>query len=123
MKYNSSIMKNNRIPVVTVVSVAIFSAALASSSFLSLSHQYDRIFYAFAQTQRANTASDLSLSNLIKQGSPLQGSKSSPVTVIDFSDFQCHLCNRFVKATEPQINSTYVQTGKIALVFEHLPNR
>jgi protein-disulfide isomerase len=33
------------------------------------------------------------------------------------------LCGRFVKATEPQINSTYVQTGKIALVFEHLPNR
>jgi len=37
--------------------------------------------------------------------------------------FEWHLCNRFVKATEPQINSTYVQTGKVALVFEHLPNR
>jgi protein-disulfide isomerase len=77
-------------------------------------------FAAFAQTQ-GNTA--LSLSNLIKEGQPHQGSATAPVTVIDFSDVQCSLCDRFVKATEPQINSTYVQAGKVALVFEHLPNR
>ena len=49
--------------------------------------------------------------------------QAAPVTLIDFSDLQCTLCDRFVKATEPQINSTYVQTGKVALVFEHLPDR
>jgi protein-disulfide isomerase len=73
------------------------------------------------QTTQGNAA--LSLSNLIKEGQPHQGSTSAPVTVIDFSDLQCSLCDRFVKTTEPQINSTYVQTGKVALVFEHLPNR
>jgi len=51
-------------------------------------------FYAFAQTQQ-NAA--LSLSNLIKQGAAYQGSTSAPVTLIDFSDLQCHLCDRFVK--------------------------
>jgi protein-disulfide isomerase len=63
------------------------------------------------------------LSNLIKEGQPHQGSTAALVTLIDFSDLQCPLCGRFVKATEPQINSTYVQAGKVALVFEHLPNR
>jgi len=63
------------------------------------------------------------LSNLIKQGAPYQGSTSAPVTLIDFSDLQCHLCDRFVKATEPQINSTYVQTGKVTFIFLDLPNR
>jgi protein-disulfide isomerase len=78
-------------------------------------------FYTHAQIQRNIS---LSLANLINEGSPYQGSISSaPVTIIDFSDFQCHLCNRFVRATEPQINSTYIQTGKVALIFEHLPNR
>jgi protein-disulfide isomerase len=33
------------------------------------------------------------------------------------------LCNRYVKNTEPLINQTYVETGKVALVFKHLPNR
>ena len=84
--------------------------------------------YTFAQTQGgANTntgpANNLALSELVKRGSPYEGRTSAPVTVIDFSDLQCHLCDRFVKATQPHINSTYVQTGKVAFLFLHLPNR
>src|SRR5215831_189390 len=101
-----------------IITATIFSAALAYSSSPI---PFYKSFYAFAQTTQANAA--LSLSNLIKEGQPHQGSTSAPVTLIDFSDLQCHLCNRFVKATEPQINSTYVQTGKVAFVFLHLPNR
>lgn len=65
----------------------------------------------------------LSLQDLIRNGSPFQGKVSAPITVIDFSDFQCYLCNRFVKNTEPLVNQSYIQTGKVALVFNHLPNR
>ncbi|HYT45163.1 MAG TPA: hypothetical protein VEP90_22745 [Methylomirabilota bacterium] len=96
-------MKNNRIYVVMVsITSVIFLAALGSSfsSFHSSLQSY-KPFYAFAQTQE-NAA--LSLSNLIKQGAAYQGSTSAPVTLIDFSDLQCHLCDRFVKATEPIIN-------------------
>jgi protein-disulfide isomerase len=64
-----------------------------------------------------------SLSALIEQGSPYLGNLSAPITIVDFSDFQCHLCARFVKNTEPLINETYIQTGRVALVFKHLPNR
>ena len=106
---------------VMVISVIILTALASSfSPLLSSLQSYPKPFYVFAQIQE-NTA--LSLSNLIKQGASYQGSTSAPVTLIDFSDLQCHLCNRFVKATEPQINSTYVQTGKVAFVFLHLPNR
>jgi len=65
----------------------------------------------------------LPLQDLIKKGSPFQGNVSAPITIIDFSDFQCYLCNRFVKNTEPLVNQSYIQTGKVALVFNHLPNR
>jgi len=65
----------------------------------------------------------LPLQDLIRNGSPFQGKVSAPITVIDFSDFQCYLCNRFVKNTEPLVNQLYIQTGKVALVFNHLPNR
>jgi len=103
---------------VVTVTFVIFLAALATSLFLLLSSLQP--FNAFAQSQK-NVA--LSLSNLIKHGAPYQGSTSAPVTLIDFSDLQCHLCDRFVTATEPQINSTYVQPGKVAFIFLHLPNR
>ena len=117
IKYIKSkdIMKGEiRISNATAIIAAIIYSA-ASFSILSLSQSY-----AFAQTQ-GNAG--LSLTNLIKQDQPHQGSISAPITIIDFSDLQCRLCQRFVKSTEPQINSTYVQTGKVALVFEHLPNR
>src|SRR3989442_12567772 len=116
-------MKNNRIYVVRVMVISVIILTVLTSSFsplLSSLQSYPRPFYVFAQIQEDAA---LSLSNLIKQGAPYQGSSSAPVTLIDFSDLQCHLCNRFVKATEPQINSTYIQTGKVAFVFLHLPNR
>ena len=76
-----------------------------------------------ASAQNNNNNKNISLANLIKEGSPHLGSPSAPVTIIDFSDFQCYLCARYVKNTEPKINETYIQTGKANLVFKHLPNR
>jgi protein-disulfide isomerase len=75
-------------------------------------------FIAFAQT-----SSNLTLSSLISEGSPYYGNITSPLVVIDFSDFQCYLCKRYVDNTEQQLNSTYVQPGKAIYVFKHLPNR
>ncbi|HEY6537213.1 MAG TPA: thioredoxin domain-containing protein, partial [Candidatus Nitrosocosmicus sp.] len=111
---------------VTIISIIAFSSFILTMSFPSfLQHSYDKLLSveAFAQTQGREDNTSLSLSNLINQGSPYQGSKLAPVILIDFSDLQCKLCQRFVKYTEPQINSTYVQTGKALLVFKHLPNR
>ena len=86
---------------------------------------FDHKIFAITQTYSTETSSSSSssLSNLIKQGSPYMGNLSTPITIVDFSDFQCHLCARYVKNTEPQINETYIQTGKVVLVFKHLPNR
>ena len=130
-------MKNIRMPIIASISAVIFLAtALALLISLSVLQQYDGIFYVYGQTQGIargqqqitnpvpySSSNILSLSSLTSQGSPYQGSKSAPVTVIDFSDLQCHLCARYVKNTEPKINETYIQTGKVALVFKHLPNR
>jgi protein-disulfide isomerase len=133
---NKMIMKNIRTPTIATISSAIFLAtALASLISLSVLQQHDGTFYVYGQTQgiagggqqqitnAASSSNILSLLSLTSQGSPYQGSKSAPVTIIDFSDFQCHLCARYVKNTEPKINETYIQTGKAALVFKHLPNR
>ena len=71
----------------------------------------------------AQTLDNLTLSNLISQGSPYYGNLSAPLVVVDFSDFQCHLCKRYVDNTEQQINSSYIQSDKAVYVFKHLPNR
>ena len=64
-------------------------------------------------------SSSLALKNIIANAAPIFGNQSAPVTIIEFGDFQCHFCGRFAKQTEPQLNSTYFQTGKANLVFKH----
>lgn len=71
----------------------------------------------------AQTLDNITLSTLINQGSPYYGNLSSPLVVVDFSDFQCHLCKRYVDNTEQQINSSYIHSDKAVYVFKHLPNR
>ena len=90
--------------------------------------EYDGDFYFIAVSAQTsnrdyNQSNFLSLDNLVQNGSPYIGNISSPITVVDFSDFQCYLCNRYVQYTEPFLNETYIQSGKMALVFKHLPNR
>ncbi|MDQ3837790.1 MAG: DsbA family protein [Thermoproteota archaeon] len=110
-------------------SVLILVILIVASSTLSTHSEFMNDYYVFGspqlqlqpQQQQQNTG--LSLSTLASQGSPLLGDPTAPVTIIDFSDFQCYLCARYVKATEPLINQTYIQSGKVALVFKHLPNR
>jgi protein-disulfide isomerase len=67
----------------------------------------------------ATTPNNLSVASLIKQGSPIIGNPAAPVTLIEFGDFQCEFCARFAKVTEPDVNATYIQTGKANMVFKH----
>ena len=94
---------------------------LTLSVVVVINHYYIDIS---AQESNQNQTMTLALRTLVVQnGSPFIGNLSAPITLIDFSDFQCYLCNRYVQNTEPQINETYIQTGKAVLVFKHLPNR
>lgn len=62
---------------------------------------------------------NLSPQSLIKTGSPMFGSASAPITIVEFGDFQCKFCDRFAKETEPLINATYIQTGKASMIFKN----
>ena len=41
------------------------------------------------------------------------GDPNAPVKIIEYSDFQCPYCARFVKDTEQQLIDTYIATGKV----------
>jgi len=111
--------------ILTVVLVFLsgIQGVILSSSSYYLGGQVFALQEHINDNQKDNNNNKLSLSNLIKQGSPHLGDLSAPITIIDFSDFQCYLCARYVKETEPIIYETYIQTGKVNLVFKHLPNR
>jgi protein-disulfide isomerase len=104
-----------------IILVLAVITGVFSSSFSPHTTDYS---YVYAATTEQQQKADVSLSTLINQGSPYLGDPyTAHITIIDFSDFQCYLCARYVKATELLVNQTYIQTGKVILIFKHLPNR
>jgi protein-disulfide isomerase len=51
----------------------------------------------------------------------IKGDKNAPVTMLEFSDFECPFCGRFFSGTLPQIVSDYIDKGKVKLAFRHFP--
>ena len=75
-------------------------------------------------TQATTNASNrFSLQSLEEEGAPILGVESARVIIIDFSDFQCPRCERYVRSTEPEIKKEYIETGNVAYIFKHFPWR
>ncbi len=47
----------------------------------------------------------------------VKGSDDAPVTMIEFSDYECPFCERFFIQTLPQIQKDYIDTGKVKFVY------
>ena len=54
-------------------------------------------------------------------GAPVKGQPNAPVTLVEVSDYHCPFCQRHFLTTQPQIDATYVASGKLRHVFIHLP--
>ncbi len=52
---------------------------------------------------------------------PVRGSKNAPITIIEFSDFQCPFCARFHIQTLPLLLENYIDSGKVKLVYRDFP--
>jgi len=52
---------------------------------------------------------------------PVKGDANAPVTIVEFSDFECPFCGQFYTNALPEIISEYIDTGKAKLYYRHLP--
>jgi protein-disulfide isomerase len=50
---------------------------------------------------------------------PALGSASAPVTIIEFSDFQCSFCKKFWADTLPKLKEAYIDKGKARFIYRH----
>ena len=64
-----------------------------------------------SQTKSAN--------ELSVESGPILGSASAPVTIIEFSDFQCSFCKRFWADTLPKLREAYIDKGKVRFIYRH----
>ena len=52
---------------------------------------------------------------------PIIGNPDAPISIIEFSDFQCPFCARFHTQTLPLILDEYIEQGKVKLIFRDFP--
>lgn len=71
------------------------------------------------QQQSSTVHVNISSSSIV--GSPVKGNSSAPVTLVEFSDFQCPFCGRFFSEIMPQIQKAYIDTGKVKFVYKQYP--
>ena len=50
-----------------------------------------------------------------------KGADGAPLTLIEVSDFQCPYCRQWTETTYRQLDSAYIRTGKVKMVFINYP--
>lgn len=108
-----------------IISILLLVVISSLSLLLLFTSNYNSFYVNAQKNNEISYDSLLSINNILvnNTNSPNLGNPDAPITIIDFSDFQCFMCARYVKNTEPIINQTYIQTGKAKLVFKHFPIR
>lgn len=56
----------------------------------------------------------------VSDDDPILGDKNAPVTIVEFSDYQCPYCRSFFNDTLPLITEKYIKTGKAKLIYRDL---
>lgn len=58
---------------------------------------------------------------LTVDGEPTKGDKSARVVLVEFTDYQCPFCGRYVRDAYAQIEAEYIKTGKLRYVIREFP--
>ena len=69
--------------------------------------------------QKQGTREDLV--RLLEDGPGAKAGKpEAPVVIVEFSDFQCVYCKKFLRETFPRVKERYIQPGTARIVYRHL---
>jgi protein-disulfide isomerase len=54
-------------------------------------------------------------------GVSMLGDKNAPITIVEYTDYQCPFCQRFHMSAYPEIKKQYIDTGKVRFFSKDLP--
>ena len=65
--------------------------------------------------------STLEVMSVSADDDPVLGNPEAPITIVEFSDFQCPYCGKFVAESMGKLKEDYIDTGIAKLVFRDFP--
>ena len=73
------------------------------------------------QQQPMPPAAPTTISSVSLDNDPVRGNETAPITMVEFSDYQCPFCKRTFDDTMPDLEEKYIDTGKIKHVYRDYP--
>lgn len=114
-----------------LIASIVFAALVVGASLFFLGYQLGGGSSANLE-EKIDERVDAYIQNLINPPPPVvegdftdddavMGDVNAPVSVVEFSDFECPFCKRFHDETLPLIKKNYIDTGKVKFVYRDLP--
>ncbi len=109
-------------PVVLVMAVVLLSAVVARSVALATLQEAlapQAVLPAGAADNAAPAQVITNTSRLTIRPANRLGSVDAPITIVEFSDFQCPFCGKVEREAIAQLRDQYIRDGKISIVYKH----
>ncbi|CAG0958769.1 Disulfide bond formation protein D [Anaerolineae bacterium] len=109
-------------PILLVFAVVLLSAVVARSVALATLQEaltQQVALPSSAANSTAPAASAVDMSQISIRTANRLGSPDAPITIVEFSDFQCPFCSTVEREAISQLRSKYVSSGKISIVYKH----
>ena len=117
-------MKNISIPIAILISAVIISGAILYSKSGTISGGATAIAgkqNLAATDQQLGHQPPGGLNRVSTDDDPVLGDKNAPLTIVEFSDYECPFCKRSFDQVLPELKKNYIDTGKLKLVFRDFP--
>ena len=110
----------NGYPVTGAQPYELFEYAIGLAEEGKLQEAFEESAQAQAQAETEATAQAALPREVPLGNEPTKGAADSPITIVEYSDYQCPFCLRYFQQTLPQIQE-YIDDGQIRYVFKDFP--
>jgi protein-disulfide isomerase len=105
------------------MSGTVLAASMTKEQGDAILKELREIKQLLAKPQQQAPAAPQIPQNLTVKGNMINvlGKSDAPLTMVEFTDYQCPFCGRFEATTFPEIKKNYIDTGKMRLIVRDLP--
>lgn len=106
--------------VIISASLTFFGMTLAGNGVSGVNLEEEIAKGIDAYVERAQQGPEINAEDFVDDDAVL-GDKDAPLTIVEFSDYECPFCARFFSDTLSQIKENYIDTGKVKMVYRDFP--
>lgn len=116
-----NIFKNNQVIVLATAVLIAFVAGYFIGNESGYSDSLEQKIKNLEERIENSEIETMSEVKISKDDDPILGNPNAPISIIEFSDYQCPFCARFYTQTLPLLETEYIEKGKVNFIYRDFP--